>query len=69
MCGLLCDVSMVMSSAYVIVCTCGGGGGRSAMYMLKSVGESTPPCGTPVLVLRRDDLVLLYSVYCCRPFM
>ena len=49
----------MMSSAYVIVCTCGGGGGRSAMYMLKSVGESTPPCGTPVFMLRSEDLVLL----------
>ena len=70
MCGLLCDVRMVMSSAYVIVCTCGGGGGRSDMYMLNSVGESTPPpCGTPVFVLRCGDFVLLSSVYCFRPFM
>ena len=35
------------------------GGGISAMYMLKSVGESTPPWGTPVLVLRCLDVVLL----------
>ena len=59
MCGLVCDVSIVMSSAYVIVCTCGGGGGESAMYMLNSVGESTPPCDTPVFMLRSEDLVLL----------
>ena len=25
------------------------GGGMSAVYMLNSVGERTPPCGTPVL--------------------
>ena len=48
-----------MSSAYVKVLTFGGGAGRSDMYMLKSTGESTPPCGTPVLVLRNDDFVLL----------
>ena len=49
-----------MSSAYVMVCTCGGGRGRSAMYILS---------GTPVFMLRREDLVLLYSVYCFLPFM
>ena len=27
----------------------GGGGGMSAVHMLNSVGERTPPCGTPVL--------------------
>ena len=51
--------SIVMSSAYVMVLTLGGGAGRSDMYMLKSTGESTPPCGTPVLVLRNNDFVLL----------
>ena len=25
------------------------------MYMLNSVGEKTPPCGTPVLNLRCED--------------
>lgn len=69
MLGFWCDVSMVMSSAYVMVCTCCGGVGRSAMYMLKRVGESTPPCGTPVFMLRCEDLVLLYSVYCVRPLV
>ena len=37
--------------------------------MLKSVGDNTPPCGTPVFVLRCVDLVLLYNVYCLRPLM
>ena len=50
---------MVMSSAYVMVFTFGGGEGRSDMYMLNSVGERTPPCGTPVFVVRREELVLL----------
>ena len=45
-----------MSSAYVIVWTFGGGVGKSAMYMLKSVGDSTPPCGTPVLVFLSLDV-------------
>ena len=59
-----------MSSAYVMVLIFGElAVGRSEVYMLKSVGESTPPCGTPVLVLRLEDLVLLISVCCCRPLM
>lgn len=53
MCGCVCVVSIVMSSAYVTSFMFGDcGRGRSEVYMLKSVGESTPPCGTPVLVLR-----------------
>ena len=42
-----------------MVCTCGGGCGMSAIYKLKRVGERTPPWGTPVLVLRSVDLMLL----------
>ena len=39
---------------------CGDCGvGRSEVYRLKRVGDSTPPCGTPVLVVRCVDLVLL----------
>ena len=38
---------------------CGDCGvGRSDVYKLKSVGESTPPCGTPVLVMRCFDVAL-----------
>ena len=44
-----------MSSAYVMVFTLGGGVGRSDMYMLNSVGDSTPPCGTPVFVFRQEE--------------
>ena len=29
------------------------------MYVLKSVDESTPPCGTPVFVFLNEDLWLL----------
>ena len=32
------------------------GVGRSAVYMLKSVGESIPPCGIPVFVFLSVDL-------------
>lgn len=39
----LCVVVIVMSSAYVVSCVYLGGGGMSAVYMLKSVGDRTPP--------------------------
>ena len=68
--GFVCVASIVMSSAYVmrVILSCWGVG-ISDMYMLKSVGDRTPPCGTPVFVLRNLDEVLLYSVYCVRPLM
>ena len=34
---------IVMSSAYVVSCTESGGSGISKVYMLKSMGERTPP--------------------------
>ena len=37
--------------------------------MLKRVGDSTPPCGTPPFVCLYLDLCLLYMVNCLRPFM
>ena len=43
---------MVMSSAYVVASTGGGGAGMSEMYMLKMRGERTPPWGKPVLNCR-----------------
>ena len=49
-----------MSSAYVIMLSAGFVGlGMSIMYMLKSVGESTPPCGTPQWKRLLVDWVLL----------
>ena len=37
--------------------------------MLKSVGERTPPCGTPALTFLCFDLVLFMRVYCFLPFI
>ena len=45
----LCVDVIVMSSAYVVSFTSTCGVGVSDVYMLKSVGDSTPPCGTPFL--------------------
>ena len=67
-CILLWVLYIVMSSAYVIMCTFSGGCGMSDVYMLKSVGDRTPPCGTPVCCILICDFVLLYVVYICLPF-
>ena len=32
------------------------------MYMLKSVGESTPPCGTPVFVFLSVDFLVVVGL-------
>ena len=51
-------------------CVClGGGSGSFEVYMLKNVGERTPPCITPVLNWRWVDVVFLNVVYVFRPFM
>ncbi len=52
---LRCVLCIVMSSAYMVVRTLGGGVGMSCMYMLNSVGDRTPPWGTPVLMMRCFD--------------
>ena len=39
------------------------------MYMLKSVGDRTPPCGTPFLNWRFVDVLFLNVVYALRPLM
>ena len=39
------------------------------MYMLKSVGDRTPPCGTPCLNWRCVDVLFLNVVYALRPLM
>ena len=49
MCMSLCVNVMVMSSAYVVSFTCTCGVRVSVVYMLNSVGDRTPSCGTPVL--------------------
>lgn len=43
--------------------------GRSDMYILKRVSESTPPCGTPVFVFLLMDFVLLNRVCWVLPLM
>jgi len=55
-----------MSSAYVIILILGGGEGISETYMLNSVGDRTPPCGTPVLKIFCFELVLLTYM---KPFL
>ena len=45
------------------------GGGVSDIYMLKSVGDRTPRCGTPVLNCRCVDVLFLNVVYALRPLM
>ena len=39
------------------------------MYMLKKVGDNMPPCGTPFLNWRCDDVLFLNVVYAFRPLM
>ena len=65
----LCVDVMVMSSAYVVSFTGACGVGVSDVYILKSVGNSTPPCGTPFLKWRCVDVLFLNVVYALRPLM
>ena len=66
----LCYVDvMVMSSAYVVSFTGVCGVGVSGVYMLKSVGDSTPPCGTSFLNWRCVDVLFLNVVYALRYLM
>ena len=39
------------------------------MYMLKSVGDSTLPCGTPFFNWLCVDVLFLNVVYALRPLM
>ena len=64
-----CGAVIVMPSAYVVNCTEAGGSGRSEVYMLKCMGERTPPCGTPDLNWRFADEWFLNVVYAKRPLM
>ena len=45
------------------------GCGISEVYMLNSMGERTPPCGTPHLNWHCVDVVFLNVVCALRPFM
>ena len=60
--SLFVDV-MVMSSAYVVSFTGACLVGVSDVFILKSVGDRTPPCGTPVLNWRYVDVLILNIVY------
>ena len=66
---LVCDAVIVMSSAYEVSCTSLGGCGMSEVYMLKRVGDRTPPCGTPVFIRLSLECVWLYLVHACRPLI
>ena len=65
----LCVDIMVLSSAYVVNFTGACGVGVSDGYMLESVVDSTPPCGTPFLNWRCVDVLFLNVVYALRPLM
>ena len=41
----------------------------SDVYMLKSVGDRTPPCGTPFLNWRCVDVLFLNVLYALRSLM
>ena len=45
------------------------GVGVSDVYMLISVGDRTPPCGTPFLNWRCVDILFLNVVYALRLLM
>ena len=51
-----------MSSAYVVSFIGACSVGVSDVYMLKSVGDRTPPCGTPFLNWRCVDG--LFGMWC-----
>ena len=57
---------IVMSSSYIISFILFGGVWMSDVYTLSSVGESIPPCRTPVFIVDCFDFVWLY---CFRPRM
>ena len=43
-----------------------GGVGMSDVYILNTVGESSPSCRTLVFIVTCFDFVLLYNVNCLR---
>ena len=71
----MCVDGMVMSSAYVVTFTGACGIGVSDVYMMKSVGDSTPPCGTPFLNWRFVSEcgvcfgLLMYLIMVCGMFV
>ena len=65
----LCRCALMLWSAYVVIFTGACGVGVSDVYMLKSVGDRTPTCGTPFLNWRCVDVLFLNVVYALRPLM
>ena len=65
----LCVNVMVISSAYVVSFPGACGVGVSDVYMFKSVGNCTPPCGTPFLNRCCVDVLFLNVLYALRPLM
>ena len=65
----VCVDVMVMWSAYVVSFTGACGVGVSYVNMLKSVGDRTPPCGTPILYWRCVDVLFMNVVCALRSFM
>ena len=63
----VCGAVIVMSSAYVVSCSESGDSGISEVYMLKSMGERTPPCGIPHhhVVSSNYHLPSLYACLSC----
>ena len=59
----------MISSAYVMSVTSGGGVVMSEVYILKRVSDRTPPCGTPAFVCLMVDVAFSYLVYWFRPLM
>ena len=59
-----CGAVIVMSSACVVSCTEYGGSGMSEVYMVKSMDERTPPCGTPDLFCCTCQEMLVVDVRC-----
>ena len=65
----LCVDVMVMSAALVVSFIGACGVGVSDVYMLKSVGDRTAPCGTPFLNWRCVDVLFLNVAYAFLPLM
>ena len=65
----LCVDVMVMSSALAVKFAGARGVGVPDVYMLKGVGDSTPPCVTPLLNWYCVDVLFLNVVYALRPLM
>ena len=66
---LLCVDVIVISSAYVVSFTGACCVGVPDVYMLKSVGDRTPPCGTQFFNRRCVDALFLNVAYVLRPLM